>query len=105
MKAHASHDEIDHGLPGGEVLRAGLIDVAAGRKTVAACLVWIAAPRLMRHALLPDTANVPEEPERQLYGLLKAEGGDAYGRYNSYLRLLTSFERALDRRRHRPIND
>ncbi|MCX6930149.1 MAG: hypothetical protein NT154_44095 [Verrucomicrobia bacterium] len=47
------------------------------------------------------------EPERQLYRLLRQEGGDAYSRYNALIRELVSFEQALDRRcrhRHQPVN-
>ncbi len=50
--------------------------------------------------LLPASCSYPGtlEPERQLYRLLLAQGGDAYSRYNSLLRELDSFHRALDLR-------
>ncbi len=35
--------------------------------------------------------------EMTLYHLLGRESGDVYGRYNSLLRRLASFERSLDR--------
>lgn len=87
------------GLPGEAVVRQGLADRAAARITVAAYLVQIAAPRLRDAGLLAEKSTPSEqEPERELYRLLQREGGDAYSRYNSLLRELTSFEAALDRR-------
>ncbi len=87
------------GLPGESLLREGLADVAAGRFTVAACLVAIAAPRLRRSRLLPaGAANLPAEAELKLYQLLRQAGGDAYSRYNALLRQLISSEQALDHR-------
>jgi len=43
------------------------------------------------------------EPERQLYRLLRQEGGDAYSRYNALIRELVSFEQALDRRQNKNL--
>jgi hypothetical protein len=90
------------GLPGETLVRQGLADLQSGRRTVPACLVGIARARL-RHAGLTGGTDVlpPQEPELQLYRLLRREGGDAYSRYNSLLRELVSFEQALDRRRSR----
>ena len=45
---------------------------------------------------LPAAADEPEHPELALYECLCREGGDAYSRYNAYIRRLVSFERALD---------
>jgi hypothetical protein len=89
------------GLPGAKLVAAGLADVAAGRATIGACLVHIARPRLTRAGLLPMEAARMTEPERELYRLLRAEGGDAYSRYNALLRELISFENALDHRLRR----
>lgn len=87
------------GLPGEALVREGLADLASGRRTKAACLVQIARPRLMRAGLVRETATSSSgEPERDLYRLLRREGGDAYSRYNALLRELVSFESALDRR-------
>jgi hypothetical protein len=86
-------------LPGEWLVRAGLADLAAGRHSAAACLVEIARPRLTQAGLVSPRALPPSpDPERELYRLLRAEGGDAYSRYNSLLRELVSFEFALDRR-------
>ena len=85
------------GLPGSELVTAGLADAAAGRVTVPACLVWIALPRLRRAGLLSEGhAPAIKEPELTLYRLLRGESDAAFSRYNSLLRRLVSFERALD---------
>lgn len=92
-------------VPGWELVSAGLADAAAGRTTPAACAVWIALPRLRRAGLVGDDllARRIEEPEQELYRLLCAEGGNAYGRYNALLRRLVRFEHALDRMRAEEI--
>lgn len=85
-------------LPGGELISQGIADFTAARCTVPACLVGIARTRLTRAGLIAASAVNPiPEPERQLYRLLRAEGGDAYSRYNALLRELISFEQSLDR--------
>lgn len=88
------------GVPGAELVEAGLDDLRAGRETVEACLATIALPWLYRTRCLPRDEFVTPllEPERALYRLLCAKPGDAYGRYNSLLRRLVSFERELARR-------
>jgi hypothetical protein len=88
-------------FPGAELILPGLHDAAAGRVTIGSCLVSIARPDLECSGLcegLPPVAFVAE-PERALYRLLLEEGGNAYGRYNSLLRRLVSFQRALRRAR------
>lgn len=90
-------DDLISGLPGESLVRQGLADVQAGRKTAPAYLIAIASPRLSRAGLLSDIeADLPPEPELCLYRLLQAEGGDAYSRYNALVRELVSFENALD---------
>jgi hypothetical protein len=82
-------------LPGGALVAAGLADLARKRESAAALLVSVGAER-MREAGL----EVPEsfgDPERRLYELLAREDADAaHGRYNAFIRLLVSFERALE---------
>ena len=85
-------------LPGGDLITAGMRDVAAGIESVEALLVEIAASRL-RESGLPVPAMRPAtlDAEIRLHRLLaKTHGDDAYGRYNSLLRRLVSFTRALD---------
>jgi hypothetical protein len=86
-------------LPGWEMISEGLADAAAGRLTPFACLVWIALPRLSRAGLIrPEILAHPiDEPNLALYRLLRAAGGNAYGRYNALVRRLVSFQRSLDR--------
>jgi hypothetical protein len=83
-------------LPGGELIREGLMDLAAGRETRASLLVAIGADRMRRAGLaVPDTKI--DEPEIRLYELLAADDSDAaHSRYNALIRQLVSFERALE---------
>jgi hypothetical protein len=61
-------------------------------------LIDIARPRLTELGVVPGSAPPPvAEPERELYRRLRAERGDAYARYNSLIRELTSFQSALIR--------
>jgi hypothetical protein len=83
-------------LPGGELIRQGLEDFAAGRESEAALLVLIGAPRLRRIGL-----DVPEgdagEVEHRLYHLLaRSDPDSAHSRYNALLRRLVRFERAME---------
>ena len=101
-------DPWDENLPGGQLVREGLADFQSGRCTAPACLVAMAQTRLRHAGLLPEDKALPSfpEPERQLYRLLRAEGGDAYSRYNALVRELVSFEQSLDhlnRRRAKPL--
>ena len=92
-------DELMTGLPGEQLVRQGVSDLVAGRRTVAAMLVSVAGARLARSGIWPDTiAAASDEPEVELYRMLRRERGDAYARYNSLIRELVSFEQALDRR-------
>ena len=86
-------------FPGAELVLPGLEDLAAGRLTVAACLVSVARPTIEKSGLAESflPLRYVSAPEQTLYKLLGQEGGDAYGRYNSLLRRLVSFERALRR--------
>lgn len=86
-------------FPGAELVLPGLQDLAAGRLTIAACLVSIARPVIEKSGLADGffPLRYVSVPEQTLYKLLCAKGGDPYGRYNSLLRRLVSFERALRR--------
>lgn len=89
-------DDLIAGLPGKALVREGLADCHAGRRTAAAFLIAIAKPRLTRAGLVSAALLADlHEPELQLYRLLREEGGDAYSRYNALLRELVSFENAL----------
>lgn len=86
-------DSWEQGLPGGELIAAGLRDLARGRESAEALLVSIGAPRL-EDLGFPVPAPLPS-PELRLYERLSLEGGDAaHSRYNALVRRLVSFERA-----------
>jgi hypothetical protein len=83
-------------LPGGDLVEAGLRDLALGRETERGLLVAVATTRLRQLGIA-----VPEHPftapEHRLYDLLgRQDPTDAYGRYNALLRRLASFIHALE---------
>jgi hypothetical protein len=83
-------------LPGGDLIRRGLEDLAAGRESKESLLVSIGAPRLRGLGLcVPETSSSP--PEHRLYELLACSDADsAHSRYNALVRRLVSFERAFE---------
>jgi hypothetical protein len=84
----ASFEEL--GLPGGEIVDAGLADLAAGRVTAPSLLVSLAAPRLRREGI--PVSRALEDPEERLYALLSEKDGDlAHARYGAHLRQIASF--------------
>ena len=93
-------------LPGAELVLPGLADLAAMAAGTAkaytpeALLVAVGAPRLRAAGLaVPSAPSWPATPELALYqaiGQLHAE--DAHSRFNSWIRRLASFERALEGR-------
>ena len=92
-------DDILSGLPAELHIREGLADLENGRQSISACLVRIASPRLLRAGILKSpVAPAGQDAELTLYELLEPHGDQAYSQYNSLLRELVSFERALDHR-------
>lgn len=82
-------------LPGAELVSKGLVDLGAGIESIEALLVSIGASRLA--ALGLDVPLPMSSPEHRLYELLRADDPDgAHSRYNSLVRRLVSFERALE---------
>jgi hypothetical protein len=82
--------------PGGDLVRQGLADLAAGRETPEALLVAVGAARL-RAAGVPVPALGILDPELRLYEQLARDDPDAaHGRYNALIRKLASFERAIE---------
>ena len=83
-------------LPGYELIRRGLEDLAADRETAEALLVAIGAERLRRAGVaVPEI--VFSDPEHALYELLARDDSDsAHSRYNALIRQLVSFERAVE---------
>lgn len=85
----------DSVLPGEELIRAGLQDLARGEETIEALLVSIAAPRLERLGF--EVTQPISAPEHALYERLRREDpGSAHTRYNALIRRLVSFERAAE---------
>ena len=83
-------------LPGGELIQRGLRDLESGDPSEAALLVSIAATRL-RAAGLPIPETTLADPEHSLYCRLAEGNSDsAHSRYNALIRLLVSFERAVE---------
>ena len=80
-------------LPGGDLIVAGLDDLAADRESIPALLVMIGAPRLsaLGFAVPAPVAGA----EHRLYERLAADDAlTAHSRYNALIRRLVSFERA-----------
>lgn len=81
-------------MPGGDLVRQGLDDLAAGRVTTNALLVSIGAPRLRQLGV--PVPHPLDEADHRLWELLAEDGADsAHSRYNALVRRLVSFERAL----------
>ena len=78
------------GLPGGDIVDAGLGDLAMGKATEESLAVSLAAPRLRREGV-PIGATLTE-PESRLYASLAAANPDlAHARYGAWLRRMVSF--------------
>ena len=89
------------GLPGGELVDAGLADLASGADTPESLLVSLAAPRLRREGV-PLPPEVHADPEERLYGLLERQAGDlGHARYLAWLRQAVSFADACAAARRR----
>ncbi len=88
--------ELSDSLPGAGIVRKGLADAGAGIESDEALVVRIGAPRLRRLGfMIPHFEET--DPETQLYMGLSVEGSDsAHSRYNSLVRLLVTFERAVE---------
>ncbi len=80
-------------LPGIEIVRAGIADLAGERETDCALLVSMAAPRLQLLGVsLPPT--IPDAEARLQQRLLASHGDGAHSRYNALVRRMVSFQRA-----------
>jgi hypothetical protein len=83
------------GLPGAELIRKGVDDLAQDLESVEALLVSIGAPRLGRLGI--EVGSPVPSPEHRLYELLRSDDPDgAHSRYNALIRRLVSFERAAE---------
>jgi hypothetical protein len=78
------------GLPGGDIVDAGLDDLAAGEVTDESLAVSLAAPRLRREGV--PVGVTLADPEDRLYASLAAADPDlAHARYGAWLRRMVSF--------------
>lgn len=81
----------DLGLPGGEVIDAGMDDLADGKESIESLLVSLAAPRLEREGV-PLPRDVFDDADVRLYRFLERRDGSlAHARYLAYLRQAASF--------------
>lgn len=86
------------GLPGAELVEQGLSDLKENRATETALLVLVASPRLKALGIEVPTRDFPKPYEHQLYSRLEERyGTDAHSQYNSLIRRIVSFARALER--------
>jgi hypothetical protein len=86
------------GLPGGDLIKKGMQDLASGQESVESLLVEIGSPRL-RLLDIEVPASACADPDWRLYDLLsERHGKEAHSQYNSLLRQLSSFARALEHR-------
>lgn len=83
-------------LPGYELVSAGLADLAAGRETEAALLLFMAAPRLRALGVPVPVDGGGPPPSHRLYELLSANGRGAHSRYNALVGRMVSFARAAE---------
>lgn len=81
------------GLPGGQMVDAGISDLAEGKETVESLVVSIAAPRLRREGV--PVPHPRDDPEDRLYARLSQDAGDlAHTRYIALLGEASSFANA-----------
>lgn len=82
-------------LPGGDVIRRGIADLAAGRESIPSLLVSVGAPRLRELGL--EIPHPFSDAEIRLYQRIASDDSDgAHARYNALIRELVSFERAAE---------
>jgi|SRR4051794_11663313 hypothetical protein len=92
------------GLPGAELVQRGLEDLKHGKVSEFSLLLLVAKPRLKSLGIpINDTLKPSSEPvEHALYSFLEDKvKDDAYSQYNSLIRRIVSFERALEREQTR----
>jgi hypothetical protein len=85
-------------LPGEDLVKQGLADLAQDRISDCSLLVLIAAPRLRRLGIdIPDRPSLHPH-EHQLYDRLNERyGPGAHSYYNSLIRLIVSYAQSLER--------
>jgi hypothetical protein len=90
-------------VPGQELVRQGLADLGANRTTDESLLVLIAAPRLRGLGIEVPAVRLTQAPEHELYERVEERlGTAAHSYYNSLIRRIVSYARALEREKSRP---
>ena len=90
--------EVEPALPGADLVERGLADLRHGRTSDESLLVLIAAPRLRALGLEVPSRSYPGPCEHLLYDRLEQRlGAGAHSHYNSLIRRIVSFARALER--------
>jgi hypothetical protein len=85
-------------LPGHELVEQGIADLSDDRVTDFSLLVLIAAPRLKRLGIRIPERTFPRPYEHQLYARLNDRlGAGAHSYYNSLIRRIVSYARAVER--------
>jgi len=88
--------DVPSDLPGHDLVRAGLADLAAGRESEASLLIAMARTRLTALGFeVPDGGG--QRPAHRLYELLDARDSGAHTRYNALVGRIVSFSRAAER--------
>jgi hypothetical protein len=83
------------GLPGHELVSAGLADLSAGCESEASLLVTMAAPRL-RSLGFDVPRGQRDNSSHRLYELLAERDEGAHSRYNALVARMVSFVRAAE---------
>ena len=85
-------------LPGEALVEQGIADLSGDRVTDFSLLVLIAAPRLRRLGIQVPDRPFPRPFEHELYARLDQRlGPAAHSYYNSLIRRIVSYARALER--------
>ena len=93
--------DIPDGLPGRELIVAGLDDLRSGRDTVEAMLVATGAPRLRACGIDVPGADQPDSGLRMYRLLGERDAQGAYSTYNALRRRLSSFLVSLEQHARR----
>jgi hypothetical protein len=89
-------------FPGQDLVEQGLADLSQDRLTDCSLLVLIAAPRLRRLGIAVPHRRMARPIEHELYERLEERlGTGAYSYYNSLIRRVASYARALEREQSR----
>ena len=97
------NEDLEASLPGEQLVQQGMADLSGDRVTDFSLLLLIAAPRLRRLGIPVPQTSFPGPYEHQLYARLDQRlGAAAHSYYNSLIRLIVSYARALEREQSQP---